>query len=228
MRQAGDLDEGLDLRQPQLELPPRRVLRRHERLEVPEVVVLSASVVVVVVDDDDDDVVPRARRRAVAVAVVAVAVVVGLGLVGAEAHGAEPEAVVLGLVAKRLAAKLSEEVVVGVGVVRRLGRRRRRRGPRARAPPARRRAAQGPAPVPRDVRPVRAVRGVDESYVRLVRFVRLRVPGQEKGDSTSLHRGCSARARSKERHSRSRSLREMIARRKISRNEWKTTERGAV
>ena len=50
------------------------------------------------------------------------------------------------------------------------------------------------------------------------------VPGQEKGDSTSLQRGRSARARSKERRSRSRPFREMITRPKISQNEWKTTE----
>ena len=49
-------------------------------------------------------------------------------------------------------------------------------------------------------------------------------PGQEKGDSTSLQRGCSARARSKEKRSCSRSFRGMITRPKISRNEWKTTE----
>ena len=57
---------------------------------------------------------------------------------------------------------------------------------------------------------------------------RLRVPelepGQEKGDSTSLQRGRSARARSKERRSRSRLFREMTPRPKISQNEWKTTE----
>ena len=49
-------------------------------------------------------------------------------------------------------------------------------------------------------------------------------PGQEKGDSTSLQRGLSARARSKERRTRSRPFREMITRPKISQNEWKTTE----
>ena len=51
-----------------------------------------------------------------------------------------------------------------------------------------------------------------------------REPGQEKGDSTSLQLGCSARARSGERRSRSRPFREMITRKKISQNEWKTTE----
>ena len=49
-------------------------------------------------------------------------------------------------------------------------------------------------------------------------------PGQEKGDSTSLQRGRSARARSEERRSRSRPFQEMITRPKVSQNEWKTTE----
>ena len=49
-------------------------------------------------------------------------------------------------------------------------------------------------------------------------------PGQEKGDSTSLQRECSARARSGKSIHASRALREMIARPKISRNEWKTAE----
>ena len=52
-------------------------------------------------------------------------------------------------------------------------------------------------------------------------------PGQENGDSTSLQRECSARARFKNSTHASRALREMIARPKISRNEWKTTEIGA-
>ena len=51
--------------------------------------------------------------------------------------------------------------------------------------------------------------------------------GQEKGDSTSLQHECSARARSGNSSHASRALREMIARPKISRNEWKSTEIGA-
>ncbi len=51
--------------------------------------------------------------------------------------------------------------------------------------------------------------------------------GQDKGDSTSLQRECSARARSGKSIHASRPFREMIARPKISRNEWKTAERGA-
>ena len=51
--------------------------------------------------------------------------------------------------------------------------------------------------------------------------------GQEKGDSTSLQRECSARARFKNSTNASRALREMIARQKISRNERETTEIGA-
>jgi hypothetical protein len=51
--------------------------------------------------------------------------------------------------------------------------------------------------------------------------------GQQKGDSTSLQRECSARARSGNITHASRALREMIARPKMSRNEWKMTERGA-
>jgi hypothetical protein len=51
--------------------------------------------------------------------------------------------------------------------------------------------------------------------------------GQEKGDSTSLQRECSARARFGNSTHASRTLREMIARPKISRNERKTTEIGA-
>ena len=52
-------------------------------------------------------------------------------------------------------------------------------------------------------------------------------PGQDKGDSTSLQRECSARARSGKSIHASRPFREMIARPKISRNEWKPAERGA-
>ena len=51
-----------------------------------------------------------------------------------------------------------------------------------------------------------------------------REPGQDKRDSTSLQRECSARARSGKSIHASRPLREMIARPKISRNEWKTAE----
>jgi glutathione peroxidase-family protein len=51
--------------------------------------------------------------------------------------------------------------------------------------------------------------------------------GQHKGDSTSLQRECSARARFGNSTHASRALREMIARPKISRNEWKTAEIGA-
>jgi hypothetical protein len=50
---------------------------------------------------------------------------------------------------------------------------------------------------------------------------------QEKSDSTSLQRECSARARFGNSAHASRALREMIARPKISRNERKTTETGA-
>ena len=49
-------------------------------------------------------------------------------------------------------------------------------------------------------------------------------PGQDKSDSTSLRRECSARARSGKSIHASRPFREMIARPKISRNEWKTAE----
>ena len=52
-------------------------------------------------------------------------------------------------------------------------------------------------------------------------------PGQDKGDSTSLQRECSARTRSGKSIHASRPFREMIARPKISRNEWKPAERGA-
>ena len=48
--------------------------------------------------------------------------------------------------------------------------------------------------------------------------------GQEKGDSTSLQRECSARARFENSTHASRAPREMIARPKISRNERKSTE----
>ena len=51
--------------------------------------------------------------------------------------------------------------------------------------------------------------------------------GQEKGDATSLQHASSARDRSSERIHASRTLRKMIARPKISRNEWKTAEIGA-
>ena len=49
-------------------------------------------------------------------------------------------------------------------------------------------------------------------------------PGQHKGDSTSLQRECAARTRSGKRIHASRPSREMIARPKISRNEWKMAE----
>ena len=49
-------------------------------------------------------------------------------------------------------------------------------------------------------------------------------PGQDKSDSTSLRRECSARARSGGSIHASRTLREMIARPKISKNEWKSAE----
>jgi hypothetical protein len=52
-------------------------------------------------------------------------------------------------------------------------------------------------------------------------------PGQEKGDSTSLQCECFARARPRKSIHASRALREMIARPKISRNEWKSAEKGA-
>ena len=51
--------------------------------------------------------------------------------------------------------------------------------------------------------------------------------GQDKGDSTSLQRECSARARSGKSIHASRPFREMIARPKISRIEWKMAEIGA-
>jgi hypothetical protein len=52
-----------------------------------------------------------------------------------------------------------------------------------------------------------------------------RLPGRGRGDSTSLRRECFARARSGKRIPRA--LRGTIARPKISRHEWTTTERGA-
>ena len=48
--------------------------------------------------------------------------------------------------------------------------------------------------------------------------------GQEKSASISLQHECSARARAGKSIHASRALREMIARPKISQNEWKTTE----
>ena len=54
-----------------------------------------------------------------------------------------------------------------------------------------------------------------------------RLAGREQGDSTSLQRECSARARLGNSTHASRALREMIARPKIGRNERKTTEIGA-
>ena len=48
--------------------------------------------------------------------------------------------------------------------------------------------------------------------------------GQHKGDSTSLQLECSARARSGNSIHASRPFREMIARPRISQNEWKTAE----
>ena len=50
---------------------------------------------------------------------------------------------------------------------------------------------------------------------------------QGRNDSTSLQRECSARAHFGNSTHASRALREMIARPKVSRNEWKTTEVGA-
>ena len=48
--------------------------------------------------------------------------------------------------------------------------------------------------------------------------------GEEKSDSTSLQRECSARACSRKNIYASRALREMIARPKTSRNEWEMAE----
>ena len=73
-------------------------------------------------------------------------------------------------------------------------------------------------------------RSVVELFQRVapsVAFIQTSVAGQQKGDSTSLQRECSARARFGNSTHASRALREMIARPKISRNERKTTERGA-
>ena len=64
----------------------------------------------------------------------------------------------------------------------------------------------------------------DLSVVTFAHFIWLPKPGQNKGDSTSLQRECSARARSGKRIHASRPFREMIARPKISRNEWNTAE----
>jgi hypothetical protein len=63
----------------------------------------------------------------------------------------------------------------------------------------------------------------DEDIYRVLRTPP-RGAGQEKSDSSSLQHECSARARSGKRIYASRALREMIARPKMSRNEWKTTE----
>ena len=52
-------------------------------------------------------------------------------------------------------------------------------------------------------------------------------PGQHERDSTSLQRECAARARYENNIHASRSFREMIARPKISRNEWTLAEIGA-
>ena len=52
-------------------------------------------------------------------------------------------------------------------------------------------------------------------------------PGQHERDATSLQRECAARARYEKNIHASRSFREMIARPKISRNEWKLAEVGA-
>ena len=53
-------------------------------------------------------------------------------------------------------------------------------------------------------------------------------PGQEKGDSTSFQRECSARARFGNSTHASRALREMIARPKISRNEAENDRDGSL
>ena len=62
---------------------------------------------------------------------------------------------------------------------------------------------------------------------KVVLYERTNKTGQDKGDSSSLQHECSARARSGKSIHASRALREMIARPKISRNEWKPAERGA-
>ena len=66
---------------------------------------------------------------------------------------------------------------------------------------------------------------VDERPLVEVVVVRRELrPGQDKGDSTSRQRECSARARPGKSTHASRALREMIARPKISQNERKTAE----
>ena len=65
----------------------------------------------------------------------------------------------------------------------------------------------------------RVVRGEEREDARARRR-----PWQDKGDSTSLQRECSARARSGKSIYASRPFRNMIARPKISQNEWKTAE----
>ena len=55
-------------------------------------------------------------------------------------------------------------------------------------------------------------------------FLSMWIPGQEKGDSTSLQRGCSRSDFQEESIHALRSPREMTARPKMSQNEWKTTE----
>jgi len=62
---------------------------------------------------------------------------------------------------------------------------------------------------------------------RIVLATKTSITGQDKSDSTSLQCERSARARSGKRINASRPFREMIARPKISRNEWKTAEIGA-
>ena len=59
---------------------------------------------------------------------------------------------------------------------------------------------------------------------KVVLYERTNKTGQDKGDSSSLQHECSARARSGKSIHASRALREMIARPKISRDEWKMTE----
>ena len=63
--------------------------------------------------------------------------------------------------------------------------------------------------------------------LRRLRVTWPRRPWEETGDSTSLQRDRSARARSGNSIHASRALREIIARPKISRNEWKIAELGA-
>ena len=73
-----------------------------------------------------------------------------------------------------------------------------------------------------------AIRPTSETimYPEFAKWLRSH-PGPQKGDSTSLQRECSARARFGNSTHASTALREMIARPKISRNERKTTEIGA-